>query len=170
MFYECYKHYRFHIILNNNTKKVFWTKPNSKNITQNSYLRFITHVSKLRLIENPKLRTHLWFITQNHVSNSQVLNFINFLMEPTTCPLQNGYCSLPRVTLSLISPKMKLSCLLPHSPSHPHQIPASTHFRLPSPQNPFPGNPKVWNFFELSPSFGASLRSFSVVGALLCFE
>ena len=65
-----------------------------------------------------------------------------FSVKPTTCPLQNGYYSLQRVTLSLISPKMKLFCLLPHTPSHPHQTPASTHFRLHLPKTHFQETPK----------------------------
>ena len=164
MFYECYKHYSFHIILNKTIlRRCFGLNliQNSKNITQNSYLKFITHVSKLRLIENPKLRTHLWFITQNHVSNSQYSTFINILWNPPPA-LFRTVTAPSRVWHYLSQNKIVLS-----SSTHTESSPSNSSIYTlpsPSPQNPFPGNPKVWNCFD------ASLRSFSVVGALLCFE
>ena len=55
----------------------------SKFITQNSYLKLITHISKLYLTNNPKLKilclVHNWDFVPLH--------FFPFLVEPTPCQI-----------------------------------------------------------------------------------
>ena len=74
-----------HIGYNRENKRLFGLGLThySKFITQNSYLKLITHISKLYFTNNPKLKilclVHNWDFVPLH--------FFPFLMEPTPCQI-----------------------------------------------------------------------------------